>query len=140
MLGPLFCVQCLGTTFRCVGVASSLQQMFFGPFPASFSLFSSLQYTVDRKQMLNVNNFLPLTGFQPRTSGLPTEQHNHCPLLQQMLSDFLNDGNFKEPSSDVIHVKKVIEATLKYLEASVFTKDTKWLSTVDGNFYVDTSH
>ena len=26
-----------------------------GPFPASFSLFSSFQYTVDRKQMFNIN-------------------------------------------------------------------------------------
>ena len=25
-----------------------------GPFPASFSLFSSFQYTVDRKQMFNI--------------------------------------------------------------------------------------
>ena len=101
-----------------------------------FCLFNA----IESKQINVQDKRLPLTGFQPRTSGLPTEQHNHCPLLQQMLSDFLNDGNFKEPSSDVIHVKKVIEATLKYLEASVFTKDTKWLSTVDGNFYVDTSH
>ena len=28
-----------------------------GPFPASFSLFSSFQYTVDRKQMFNINKF-----------------------------------------------------------------------------------
>ena len=26
-----------------------------GPFPASFSLFSSFQYTVDSKQMFNIN-------------------------------------------------------------------------------------
>ena len=37
---------------------------------ASFSLFSSFLYTVDTKQMLNINKFLPLTGFEPRTSGI----------------------------------------------------------------------
>ena len=40
-----------------------------GPILASFSLFSSFQYTVDSKQMFNINKFLPMTGFEPRTSG-----------------------------------------------------------------------
>ena len=40
-----------------------------GPFPASFSLFSSFQYTVDSKQMFNINKFWPMTGLEPRTSG-----------------------------------------------------------------------
>ena len=43
---------------------------FNGPFPASFSLFSSFQYTVDSIQMFNINKFLPMTGFEPRTSGI----------------------------------------------------------------------
>ena len=39
--------------------------------PGLFSLFSSFQYTVDCKQMFNINNkFLPMTGFEPRTSGI----------------------------------------------------------------------
>ena len=38
-----------------------------GPIPASFSLFSTFQYTVDSKQMFNINKFLPMTGFEPRT-------------------------------------------------------------------------
>ena len=29
-----------------------------------FSLFSCLQYTVDSKQMFNINKFLPMTGFK----------------------------------------------------------------------------
>ena len=41
-----------------------------GPFPASFSLFSFFQYTVDSKQMLNLNNILLMTGFKPWTSGI----------------------------------------------------------------------
>ena len=43
-----------------------------GPFPASFSLFSSFQYTVDSKQMFN--NILPMTGFEPRTSGIESDR------------------------------------------------------------------
>ena len=41
-----------------------------GPFPASFSIFSSFQYTVDSKQMFNIHKFLPMIGFEPRTSGI----------------------------------------------------------------------
>ena len=41
-----------------------------GQFPASFSLFSSFQYTVDSTRMFNINNFLPMAGFEPRTSGI----------------------------------------------------------------------
>ena len=41
-----------------------------GPFPASFSLFSSFQYTVDSKQMFDINKFLLMTGFELRTSGI----------------------------------------------------------------------
>ena len=50
----------------------SFCKIFFknGPFPASFSLFSSFQYTVDSKQMFNINKFLPMTGFELRTSGI----------------------------------------------------------------------
>ena len=65
-----------------------------GPFPASFSLFSSFQYTVDSKQMFDINKILPMTGFEPQASGiaLPTEPqplpnsnislwHGSCPCL-----------------------------------------------------------
>ena len=41
-----------------------------GPYPAIFFFFSSFQYTVDSKQMFNINTFLPMTGFEPRTSGI----------------------------------------------------------------------
>ena len=51
--------------------------MFFflknGPFPASFSLFLSFQYTVDSKQMFDTNKFLLMTGFKPRTSGIGSD-------------------------------------------------------------------
>ena len=39
-----------------------------------FSLFSSFQYTVDSKQMFNINKFLLMTGFEPRTSGIGSDR------------------------------------------------------------------
>ena len=45
-----------------------------GPFPGLFSLFSSFQYTVDSIQMFNINKFLPMTGFEPRTSGIGSDR------------------------------------------------------------------
>ena len=65
-------------------------QFFFkknGPFPASFSLFSSFQYTVDSKQMFDINKFLPMTGFKLRTSGIGSDRSTNwatttkCPIL-----------------------------------------------------------
>ena len=44
------------------------------PFPASFSLFSSYQYTVDIKLMFDINKFLPMTGFEPWTSGIGSDR------------------------------------------------------------------
>ena len=54
-----------------------------GPFPASFSLFSSFQYTVDSKQMFN--NFCRwldwnLGPLVSEVTALPTEPHNHCAI------------------------------------------------------------
>ena len=43
-----------------------------GPFPPSFSLFSSFQYTVDSKKMFNII-FLPMTGFEPWTFGIGSD-------------------------------------------------------------------
>ena len=47
-------------------------EIFFlnGPFPASFSLFLSFQFTVDSKQMFDINKFWPMTGFEPPISGI----------------------------------------------------------------------
>ena len=45
-----------------------------GPFPASFSLFLSFQYTVDSKQMFDINKFLLMTGFDPQTSGIGSDR------------------------------------------------------------------
>ena len=45
-----------------------------GPFPASFSLFSSFQYSVDSIQMFDINKFLPMTGFEPRASGIRSDR------------------------------------------------------------------
>ena len=35
---------------------------------------SFFQYTVDSKQMFNINNFLLMTGFEPRTSGIGSDR------------------------------------------------------------------
>ena len=43
-----------------------------GQFPTSFSLFSPFQYIVDSKQMFN--KFLPMTGFEPQTSGIVSDR------------------------------------------------------------------
>ena len=39
-----------------------------------FSLFSSIQYTVDSKQMFNINKFLLVTGFKLGTSGIGSDR------------------------------------------------------------------
>ena len=41
--------------------------------PGLFFFISSFQYTVDSKQMFNINKFLPMTGFEPRTSGIGSD-------------------------------------------------------------------
>ena len=44
------------------------------PFSASFTLFSFFHYTVDSKQMFYTNKLLPMTGFEPRTSGTGSDR------------------------------------------------------------------
>ena len=38
--------------------------------PRPLFLFSSFQYTVDSKQMFNIDKNLPMTGFELQTSGI----------------------------------------------------------------------
>ena len=45
--------------------------------PASFSLFSSFQNTIDSKQMFNIYKILPMTGFEPRTSGIGSDRSSN---------------------------------------------------------------
>ena len=59
-----------------------------GPSPTSFSLFSSFQNTVDSKQMFNINKFLPMTGFKPRTHGIGSDRSTNW--ATQPLSDCYN--------------------------------------------------
>ena len=48
-----------------------------GPFPASFCLFSSFQYSW---QYTNVPyKSLPMTGFEPRTAGVGSDGSTNCP-------------------------------------------------------------
>ena len=61
-----------------VGILYVLKAVVFenGPFPASFSLFSSFLYSLQQTNVLYKK--LPMTGFEPRASGseataLPTE-------------------------------------------------------------------
>ena len=39
-----------------------------------FLYFRLFQYTVDSKQMFNINKFLPMTGFKPQTSGIGSDR------------------------------------------------------------------
>ena len=58
-----------------------------------FSLFSSFQCTVDRKQMFNINKFLPMTGFEPRTSGIGSDRSTNWatqPLPEKSLSFYVH--------------------------------------------------
>ena len=60
---------------RQIGV-QHLSNWFFlknGPSPASFSLYSSFQYTVDSKHMFNINKFLLMSGFELRTFGIGSD-------------------------------------------------------------------
>ena len=45
-------------------------------FPVSFSLFSSFVQTVNNKYFYNKT--LPMTGFEPRTYGIGSEQSANC--------------------------------------------------------------
>ena len=60
-----------------------------GPFPASFSLYSSFQYTVDSKQMFIMNKFLPMTGFEPRTSGIGSDHSTNWAKTTAQLTRIL---------------------------------------------------
>ena len=42
--------------------------------PGLFFFISSLQYTVDSKQMFNINKLLLMTGFEPWTSGIGSDR------------------------------------------------------------------
>ena len=42
--------------------------------PGLFFLFSSFQYKVDNIQLFDINFFLPMTGFEPRTSAIGSDR------------------------------------------------------------------
>ena len=42
--------------------------------PGLFFFISSFQYTVDSKQMFNINKLLPMTGFDLQTSGIGSDR------------------------------------------------------------------
>ena len=69
---PIYDIELTSGSDRCRTKPFVSPLVFFlnGPFPASFSLFSSFQNTVDSKQMFDINNFLPMTGFELRTSSI----------------------------------------------------------------------
>ena len=51
-----------------------------------FLYFSSFQYTIDSKQMFIINNFLSMTGFEPRTSGIGSDRSSNCPMIKNFYS------------------------------------------------------
>jgi len=71
-----------------------------GPSPASFSLFSSFQYTVGSKQMFNINKFLPMTGFEPRTSGIGSDRSTNWATTTAQMSKFSASKYFVKVSNN----------------------------------------
>ena len=61
------------------------------PFLASFSLFSSFQYTDDSIQMFNINKFLPMTWFEPRTSGIGSDHSTNWATTNSQRATVFND-------------------------------------------------
>ena len=60
------------------------------PFPAYFYFyFSSFQYTVDSKQMFNIKTFLPMTGFDPWTSGIVSDRSTNWATTTALRFDSL---------------------------------------------------
>ena len=43
-----------------------------------FLYFLSFKYTVNSKQMFNIYNFLPMTGFELQTSGIVSNRSTNC--------------------------------------------------------------
>ena len=72
------------------------QSIFFfkknGPFLASFSLFLSFQYTVDSKQMFDINKFLPMTGFEPWISGIGSDRSTNWATTTSQKQSILPDS------------------------------------------------
>ena len=57
-----------------------------------FSLFSSFQNTNVSKQMFNINKFLLMTGFEPRTSGIGSN-HSSNWATQPLPSEYTHLGS-----------------------------------------------
>ena len=74
-------MQCNNTTPKCVFFLKN------GLFPASSSLFSSFQNTVDSKQMFFVYKFLPMTGFEPQTSGIGSDRSTNWATTTSQLQN-----------------------------------------------------
>ena len=66
--------------------------------PGLFSLFSSFHYTVDSKQVFNINKFLPMTEFELQTSDIGRDRSTNWatqPLptnLVDVILTYLVDG------------------------------------------------
>ena len=56
--------------------------------PGLLSLFSFFQYTVDSKQMFYINKFLPMTGFEPRTSGIGSNRSTNWTTTTALIKVF----------------------------------------------------
>ena len=74
-------------------ITASLCLLKNGPFPATFSLFLSFKYTVDSKQMFNINQFLPMTGFEPRTPGIGSNRSTNWATTTALVM-FVYDVHF----------------------------------------------
>ena len=60
-----------------------------------FLYFSSFQYTVDSIQIFNINKILPMTGFEPRMSGIGSNRStNRATTTSQKLLNFAEVAKF----------------------------------------------
>ena len=66
----------------------SIKVFFKWAIPGLLSLFSFFQYTVDSKQMFYINKFLPMTGFEPRTSGIGSDRSTNWATTTALIKVF----------------------------------------------------
>ena len=110
-----------------------------GQFPASFSLFPSFQCTVDSKQMFNINKFLLMTGFEPRTSGIGSDRSTNwatqplpCPFcvvwtaLSQMLS-WTQCINSNHPLMRHLCLIRCTKCNFELFQVNTFTVWSIWM-------------
>ena len=79
-----------------------------------FRLFNT--YTVDSKQMFNMNKFWPMTGFEPRTSGIGSNRSTNWATQPLPLN----------PDLSIKHLQVKISDYGKFVYLCVYTVNKNW--------------